>query len=135
MTVSRELIVTFQGASARNIGNLEIPRVLSQLEKLVLTSGALLQSINKSFLDNSTINHRSKRWLSGEEPKACLAILKQMVNMTGMDTPKETVVNLEGSNHFEEPCPHPSEDKINDVIALFHEQRNHFRFLLTANVE
>ncbi|KAF8557457.1 hypothetical protein OG21DRAFT_1520519 [Imleria badia] len=135
MTISRELISILVEASAQKIGNLEIPRVLNQLEKIILASGTLLQAINKSFLYNSAINRRSKCWLSGKEPKACLEILQQMVKVTRVDALEQAVVNLEGDNHFDDPCPLPSEDKIDDVIVLFNEQQNHFHFLLAADVD
>lgn len=131
MTISRELNTTLVDASTRNVGNLKIPRVLSRLEKIIFASGALLQEINKSFLDNSNLDYFSKRWLSGKEPKSCLDILQQMANLTRVDAPEETV-NLDGGGHYDEPCHLPSEDKINDAITLFNEQQSHFRFLVAV---
>ena len=129
MTISRELIATLTDASA---SNLKITRVLSQLEKIVWASGALLQAINKSFLNNSTVDYRSKQWLKGEESKACLETLQQMVKMTRVDMAQDTPIT---SDCFDEPRSASSEDKINYVLTLFNEQHSHFHFLLAADVE
>ncbi|KAG6374511.1 hypothetical protein JVT61DRAFT_4555 [Boletus reticuloceps] len=137
LTFSREVIaVVNAGATGRKIGDLEVPLVLSQLEKIVLASGALLQATHISFWDNSAIDYRSRRWLSGKEPKACLEILQHMVRLARVDMIEESVVNSEGSNHGDELAyPLPPQDKINDVVALFNEQQSHFRFLLALDLD
>lgn len=130
MKISRQLSAIFLDASTERTGNQEIPNVLSRLKKIRLTSGALLHTINESFLDNSTaLDGHSKSWLSGKEPEACLRILQQMVDLTRVDTPAD---NLEGGEHHGEQSRLPSEGRINDAIALLMKRWNHFHFLYAA---
>ena len=84
--------------------NTKFQHVLSLLEKIRLASGALLQKINQSFLHNTTLDHHSKCWLSGKEPKACLEILQQMVNLAS-DSVNAPALSIK--------------DQINNVIELF----------------
>ncbi|KAG6374513.1 hypothetical protein JVT61DRAFT_4557 [Boletus reticuloceps] len=129
---SRKIRATFGDAHTKRAGDQEISRVLRRLEKIIFASGALLQATHKSYLDNPTLDRHPQRWLSGKELEACLEILQRMVDLVKVDTPEKTVVQSEGGDHHDEQCRLPSEDKINEVIALFKLERSRFNSLLLA---
>ena len=102
--------------SSRGYHNPEIPRFLSQLRKICLASGTLLQAINRSFLDNTIPDHYSNWWLRENlGAKACAEILQQMETLAKIDSPTPSA-------------------GIQNIISLFDKQQSHFSFLLKDSV-
>jgi hypothetical protein len=102
-----------------------------QLEKIVVASGAILETLNGALLLGSgTIDDRLKDWLSGEEPKRCLDILNRMEVLLGSKLDHGHGVR----NFFQSSRSMSTKDKSNEAIRLFWKHESYFHFLLSTEI-
>lgn len=99
-----------------------------RLDKLVVGSGAVLETLNKALLlRDGHIDPRLLDWLNSEEPRACLHTLNQMEGILNRRL-EYTVMNF-----FTSHSAH-ARDKSNEAINLFQMRQGYFHFLLTTDI-
>lgn len=96
-----------------------------RLEKIVVGSGAVLETLNKTLLLNDgNIDDRLADWLGSNEPRACLRTLNQM----------ERILNgkpTHGGRNFLNPSSFThTQDISNEALRLFQIHQGFFHFLL-----
>ncbi|KAF8557484.1 ankyrin [Imleria badia] len=103
-----------------------------QLEKIVVASGTILETLNGALFLQSSINvdDRLKDWLSGEEPKMCLDILNRMEALLNPKLDHGHGVK----NFFRSSRSVSTKDKSNEAIKLFWKQEGYFHFLLSTEI-
>ena len=100
-----------------------------RLDKLVVSSGAVLETLNKTLLlEHGHVDDRLIDWLRSEEPRACLHTLNQMEGILKKE-PEHGVMSFFQASHTAH-----ARDKSNEAIRLFRAHQGHFHFLLTTDI-
>ena len=102
-----------------------------QLERIVVASGAILETLNGALLLGSgTLDDRLKDWLSGEDPKRCLNILNRMEALLGPKLDHSQGIK----SFFQSSRSVSTKDKSNEAIRLFWKHESYFHFLLSTEI-
>lgn len=102
-----------------------------QLEKIVVASGAILETLNKALvLGSGTIDDRLLDWLNSEEPNTCLDILNRMRALLSPKLyPSYGVKRL-----FQSSCSVSTKDQNNEALKHFWKHEGYFHFLLSTEI-
>jgi len=104
-----------------------------QLEKIVVASGAILETLNGAlFLGTGTVDDRLRDWLSGEEPKRCLDTLNRMEALLSPKLKRSHGVYVR--NFFQSSRPVSTKDQSEEAIRLFSKHEGYFHFLLSIEI-
>jgi hypothetical protein len=102
-----------------------------QLEKIVVASGAILETLNGALLlGSSAVDDRLVDWLSGEEPERCLDILNRMEALLGLKLDYSQGIQ----NFFQSSRSVSTKDKSIEAIRLFWKHESYFHFLLSTEI-
>ena len=101
------------------------------LEKIVVASGAILETLNKALFPGSgTVDDRLLDWLDSEEHKTCLDILNRMDTLLGPKLdPGHGVNRLFPSSRFLH-----TKDRSHEALRHFWKHEGYFHFLLSTDI-
>ncbi|KAI9458502.1 hypothetical protein HD554DRAFT_1704278 [Boletus coccyginus] len=103
-----------------------------QLEKIVVASGAILETLNGAlFLGTGIVDDRLKDWLISEGPRRCLDTLNRMETLL---SPKPDGHTAYVKDFFRSSRPVPTKDKGEEAIRLFWKHEGYFYFLLSTEI-
>lgn len=104
-----------------------------QLEKIVVASGAILETLNGPLiLGTGTVDDRVRDWLSGEEPGRCLDTLNRMEALLSPKLKRGRGVYVR--NFFQSSRPVSTKDQSEEAIRLFWKHESYFHFLLSVEI-
>lgn len=96
-----------------------------QLDKLVVGSGAVLETLTKTLLLNdSSVDDRLADWLRSDEPQACLHTLSQMERILNRKPARD------GRDFFKASSATLTQGISNEAVRLFQMNKSYFHFLL-----
>lgn len=135
-SVSHRLSVAVTHGGVNSVKNIDVcrARLSRELQRIVVASETILKTLNNSLLIGSTLDDRLQDWLSGKEPLTCSNTLHQMEKLLGKTGSESDRRGRVVFQHLSVFSPMPTQDRINDVIAVFDKQKGYFHFLLTTDV-
>ncbi|KAF8552319.1 hypothetical protein OG21DRAFT_151200 [Imleria badia] len=132
-TSQRIHIIATQYANSKDVSQVRghsLIRLEIELQSIAAACSAILEILNDPFLSRQyMLDDRLIGWLSGAEPKTCLATLNEMQDLLKVDH-GPPVQSFRGPTEFS--CP--TDDVIVIVITLFHSRKAQFHFLLTGDI-
>ena len=128
--VSQELTVALTDANVSGVNRPEISRALLWLNKIVVSSGGILEILNQRMIDSSPLDEQLEDWISTNGPVICLLALNEMKRIIKTDHARKTHFSILPSIF----SPMPPQEKIHEAIKVFDNHQNYFDYLLTSAV-
>ena len=109
----------------------DISGALFLLDKVMATSGEILETLNQCTINDSAPDEQLEGWISANGPVICLVALNDVKRTIGIDRPWRPLAFFGFKRSF---SPAPANDKIHEAIKVLHTYREYFDFLLASGV-